>query len=167
MEAAQASTSFGAVAEMLFGEDAYSDPSLPRPLVKDELHRLIYSYVANIWNNIRRKVIRHDKHLNEGKEQVQEEFDSAWRVSAYNRKWRADELTYTELNAIAPGVKLKASQLGQWLKKIDCLKVLANGFNDKEWVVVLNAQMERLNLVYTLLTGEENPEVTKGERYAR
>lgn len=59
-------------------------------------------------------------------------------------------------------LELKASDLRNWFKMVDRLKVLTASFNDPEATGTLDAQIDRMNLMYKTLTGDNSPEVNKG-----
>jgi hypothetical protein len=67
MEDAGVSEVFGVIAEKLFGEDAFRDPYVTRPIVKEELGRLISTIVAHIWNRMRKTVATQYDRLMAGK----------------------------------------------------------------------------------------------------
>ena len=60
-----------------------------------------------------------------------------------------------------PKSKLKVSVLVKW-KSVDQLKVLISTFNDKEATEILDVQIEHMNLMYKVLTGDDSPEANKG-----
>ena len=60
---------------------------------------------------------------------------------------------------------LKVSVLVKWFKHVDRLKVLVATFSDKGATAALDAQVERMNLMYKSLTGESGPDVNKGALY--
>ena len=61
-----------------------------------------------------------------------------------------------------PKSKLKVSVLVKWFKSVDQLKVLISTFNDKEATEILDVQIEHMNLMYKVLTGDDSPGVNKG-----
>ena len=61
-----------------------------------------------------------------------------------------------------PKSKLKVSVLVKWFKSVDQLKVLISTFNDKEATEILDVQIEHMNLMYKVLTGDDSPEANKG-----
>jgi hypothetical protein len=64
-------------AAKFFGSDAFRDPEMLRPLVKDGVKVLIQTYIAHIWNNMRRLVGLQFERLKIGKAEARAEFDSA------------------------------------------------------------------------------------------
>jgi hypothetical protein len=76
MEEAGVSEIFGVIAERLFGEEAFRVPNIARPIVRDELTRLISSIVAHIWHRMRKTVVAQYERLNSGKESARSEFES-------------------------------------------------------------------------------------------
>ena len=76
-------------------------------------------------------------------------------------------LWHIELNGIAMGEKIKASDLEAWFKKVDRLRALAKGFSDADALNELDNQIELMNLMYRTLTGDNSPTINKGERSYR
>lgn len=56
MEDAGVSELFSVIAENLFGEQAFRDPRVARPIVKEELNRLVSTILAHIWNKLRKTI---------------------------------------------------------------------------------------------------------------
>lgn len=77
MDDAGVSEVFSVIAENLFGEDAFRDIHVPRPIVKDELNRLISTILAHVWNNMRKRVASQYERLQSGKEEAHAWFESA------------------------------------------------------------------------------------------
>ena len=50
-----------------------------------------------------------------------------------------------------------------WFKKVDKLKVLAKSFSDADALDQLDQQIDRMNLIYRALTGDNSPSILKGE----
>ena len=69
-------------------------------------------------------------------------------------------LRHVEISS-TPKSKLKVSVLVKWFKSVDQLKVLISTFNDKEATEILDVQIEHMNLMYKVLTGDDSPEVNK------
>ena len=69
-------------------------------------------------------------------------------------------LRHVEISS-TPKSKLKVSVLVKW-KSVDQLKVLISTFNDKEATEILDVQIEHMNLMYKVLTGDDSPEANKG-----
>lgn len=76
MEDAIISEVFSVIAERLFGEDAFRDPEVARPIVKEELNRLISTIVANIWNKLRKGVPAQYQRLAAGRQTALDSFKS-------------------------------------------------------------------------------------------
>ena len=70
-------------------------------------------------------------------------------------------LRHVEISS-TPKSKLKVSVLVKWFKSVDQLKVLISTFNDKEATEILDVQIEHMNLMYKVLTGDDSPEANKG-----
>jgi hypothetical protein len=68
---------FGVIGERLFGDDAFRDPDVMRPILKEEISKFISSLVAHVWNNMRKRVVNQYERLRKGKEDVNAEYDSA------------------------------------------------------------------------------------------
>ena len=77
MEAAGVQEIFGVMGERLFGEEAFRDPTLARPLMKEELTRLVSSIVAHIWSKNRGLVANEFERLKRGTIEARGEFGSA------------------------------------------------------------------------------------------
>ena len=77
MEEAGASEIFSVIGDRIFGDNAFRDPDVPRPLLKDELTKFISSVLAHVWNNMRKKVASQYDQLQRGKTDVKTEFNSA------------------------------------------------------------------------------------------
>lgn len=60
------------------------------------------------------------------------------------------------MNNIEDGAKLKASDLQTWIKKVDRLKALAKSFGDDDAIEQLKLQIERIQLLYRALTGDNS-----------
>ena len=69
-------------------------------------------------------------------------------------------LRHVEISS-TPKSKLKVSVLVKW-KSVDQLKVLISTFNDKEATEILDVQIEHMNIMYKVLTGDDSPEANKG-----
>jgi hypothetical protein len=72
---------YGIIAERLFGDDAFRDPNVPRPIVKDELNKFVSTCVVHIWNKMRKRVADQYERLNKGKADANAEFESAYLCS--------------------------------------------------------------------------------------
>ena len=59
---------------------------------------------------------------------------------------------------------LKVSDLLKWFKKVDRFKELATNFNENTVSTTLAPQIERMNLIYKALTGENSLTINKGAR---
>jgi hypothetical protein len=70
--------------------------------------------------------------------------------------------SHLELDSIEEGTQLQAADLKEWFKRVDRLKVLAKSFNEVDALERLDAQIQRMNLIYRALTGDNNPSATKG-----
>ncbi|KAN0128350.1 P-loop containing nucleoside triphosphate hydrolase protein [Lactarius tabidus] len=134
---------FGLIGVKLFGDDTYRDPDVMRPLIKEELSKLISSIVAHIWHKMRKRVATQYERLQKGKKDVETDFNA-------------------EINSIKDGSQLKASDLQKWFKRVDRLKVLATSFNEGDAINILNKQIDRMNMIYKALTGDDSLTVTKG-----
>jgi hypothetical protein len=67
------------------------------------------------------------------------------------------------LDAITDVTLLKVANVREWFKKVNRLKTLATSFSDDDAIAEIDRQMERMNLMYRMLTGKENEQTTKGE----
>ncbi|KAI9429463.1 hypothetical protein H4582DRAFT_2065217 [Lactarius indigo] len=142
MDDANVSEVYGAIAERLFGNDAYRDPSAEWPLIKPELKTLLSTLVAHLWHKMRNQTSRAYERLQTGRRDVHDEFDA--------------------LNNIDDQRKLKISDFQKWFRKVDRLKLLASSFNDAPSLRDLDDQVTKMDAVYKALTGELSPSVTKG-----
>ena len=66
------------IAGKFFGDDAFRDPGVPRPIVKEELRLFLSSFLAHLWNNMRRRVGLQFEHLQAGMAEANDQFDSAY-----------------------------------------------------------------------------------------
>ena len=57
---------------------------------------------------------------------------------------------------------LKVSDLLKWFKKVDCFKELMTTFNENTVLTMLALQIERMNLIFKVLTGENSLMINKG-----
>jgi hypothetical protein len=55
------------------------------------------------------------------------------------------------------------SDIKQWFKAVDSLKILATSFSDEAALEELDSQIDKMNWVYKVLTGDNSPLVMKGE----
>src|SRR6266702_1342796 len=165
MEEAVVTDVYSAIAVKLFGEDAFWDPHVARPIVKEELNKLISTVVAHIWNKMRKTVVSQYMRLQTGKEEVRVMFESA--QASFSTFTTINTLLIGHyclvLNTIGVGVKLEVKVMHEWYKKVDRLKVLAKSFTDEDALKELERQIERMNWAYKALTGDNSPAVMKGE----
>lgn len=66
------------------------------------------------------------------------------------------------LNNIQQGKRMKKSDIQQWFKRVDRLRVLATSFYDTAALEELDRQIERMNWAHKVLTGTHSPVVNKG-----
>ncbi|KAH9011667.1 P-loop containing nucleoside triphosphate hydrolase protein [Lactarius pseudohatsudake] len=142
MEEVGVSDVYSVIAEKLFGEDAFRDRHVARPIVKDALNKFISSVVAKVWHKLRTSVPKTYKRLRDGKDDVCAQFES--------------------FNKIKSGEKLDVSKMRKWYQNVDRLKVLATSFSDESALEELGKQTDRMNWVYKALTGDNSPAVIKG-----
>jgi hypothetical protein len=67
------------------------------------------------------------------------------------------------LNDIDAGGVVDVSDLKQWFRAVDSLKALATSFSDEDTLQELDDQIDKMNWVYKVLTGDNSPLVMKGE----
>ena len=77
MDAAGVHEIFGIMGERLFGEEAFRDPVLARPIMKEELNKLVSSIVAHIWHKNWTRVANQFDRLKRGTIEARAEFESA------------------------------------------------------------------------------------------
>jgi hypothetical protein len=68
---------FSVIGERIFGDAAFRDPDVMRPLLKEELTKFVSSVVSNIWNKMRKRIAGQYERLQKGKTDINVEFDSA------------------------------------------------------------------------------------------
>ena len=78
MDEAGVSELFSFIAQKIFGEDAFRDLDVARPIVKDGLYEFIKVFVSHIWNSMRQKVTAHFERLRVGRLQARRSFESTW-----------------------------------------------------------------------------------------
>lgn len=78
METAGVTDSYIVIAQRLFGMDAFRDAHVPRPIVREELSKLISSFAANIWNKVRRSAVAQYKILKAGQAYARTAFEGAY-----------------------------------------------------------------------------------------
>lgn len=66
------------------------------------------------------------------------------------------------MNDIQAGAGLSLEEMRKWFKSVDRLKALANIFDDESAIKETEQQIERMNWVYKVLTGDHSPAVIKG-----
>lgn len=68
-----------------FGDDAFHDPDVPRPIVKEELRQLLSNMLAHKWHNMRTRVASQFERLRDGKAEANDRFDGAYAICARSR----------------------------------------------------------------------------------
>jgi hypothetical protein len=163
MEEVGVSNVYGIIAEKLFGEEAFRVPHVARPIVREELTRLISCIVAHIWHKRRKTVATQYERLQSGKALARMGFEST-QTSLSRRATLTKCMCYSqEMNNIAIGATLVTADVKSWFKAVDGLKGLAKVFSDEDTLKELDTQIERMNWVYKALTGENSPLMMKGE----
>lgn len=77
MDAAHVAEVFGVIGVELFGDDAYRDPDVPRPILKEELSKLISAIIVQIWNKARKRTAAQYTRMQKMMKEVNAEFLSA------------------------------------------------------------------------------------------
>lgn len=67
---------FPAIGMELFGDDAYRDPDVAHPILKEELTKLVSAIVAQIWNKVRKKATAQYVRMKQSIEEVTSTFES-------------------------------------------------------------------------------------------
>lgn len=73
---------FGVIAEKLFGEDAFRDPHVARPILKEEINKMISSFLAKLWHNMRNTVSTQYDRLNQGTKSAQDAYMSTHELQS-------------------------------------------------------------------------------------
>ncbi|KAH9011431.1 hypothetical protein EDB83DRAFT_2530310 [Lactarius deliciosus] len=143
-EAARTNETCSVIAEKLFGEDAFRDCHVVRPIVKEELKGLILAVVEFMWDKMREEITGQFEDAQRSKEKAHARFE--------------------ELNNIDEGMKLEASNIERWHQVVVALSECWLCFSDDiELENELEKQMDRMNWVYQALTGDANPAMIEGE----
>ncbi|KAH9019720.1 hypothetical protein EDB85DRAFT_2153529 [Lactarius pseudohatsudake] len=144
VEDARISETYSVIAEKLFGEDAFRDCYVVRPIVKEELKELILAVVELMWDKMR--------------EEITGQYEDAQRSKEKAHAW------FEELNNIDEGTKLEPSDIERWHRMVVALSECGLCFSDDaELENELEKQMNRVNWVYQALTRDKNPAMIKGE----
>ncbi|KAH9011408.1 hypothetical protein EDB83DRAFT_2530288 [Lactarius deliciosus] len=143
-EAARINETYCVIAEKLFGEDAFRDCHVVRPIIKEELKGLILAVVELMWDKMREEITRQFEKVRKSKEKALARFE--------------------ELNNFDEGTKLEASDIERWYQVVVALSEYGICFSDDaELENELEKQMDRVNWVSQALEGYENPAMIKGE----
>ncbi|KAI9445877.1 hypothetical protein H4582DRAFT_2052028 [Lactarius indigo] len=142
MKDAQIGQAVEAIAEALFGNDAFVDPDITHPFVKPDISSFVSTLLSYIWNQTRKAVKTQYARLEKGKEEVKQEYE---KLSRFDNDYRP-----------------KAADFQPWFRKVDHLMVLATAFGDKPSGDVLKEQLGNIGEMYKVLTGQVAPETVKG-----
>ena len=77
MDEACASDAYVTIGVALFGDDAFRDPNMPRPILKEEIGKFISALVAQIWNKIRKRAGAQYERLQTMKVEIDADFSGA------------------------------------------------------------------------------------------